>query len=193
MANYVYNRVICSEQLFYRYFWDQTPFGEIRDDPYITFNQLVGVNSITEYNNKYGVSIYYGYGVIHRRLENGQIELLFATRWYHPIEAIKKAVTIDPNLIWYTVEENVIYISKFYWNGNIHEDVYIPGDTWDDWYEHNVKYSDHIREDADNDVWIFLSAVEPNWVEWPSTNSFQRYFERILDNKDLNEVIAISH
>lgn len=191
MANYVYNRVICSQDTFHRYFWDHKPFGEIRDKPYITFNQLVGVNSLMEYNDSYGVYIYYGYGFIHRRLENDQMELLFATRWYHPIEAIKKAVEIDHDLIWYAAEENVVHISKFYWDGKVREDVYVPGDIWDDWYEKNVKYSDQIKEDPDDDVWDFLADVEPNWVEWPSRDSFQRYFERRFERNDLDEVIAI--
>lgn len=191
MANYVYNRVICSEETFNHYFWDKKPFGEEGDKPYITFNQLMGVNSLMEYRDCYGVSIYYGYGFIHRRLENNKMEFLFATRWYYPIEAIKKAVEIDHDLIWYAVEENVVHISKFYWDDKVREDVYVPGENWDVWYEKNVEYSNNIKEDPDDDVWDFLVDIEPKWVEWPSTDSFQRYFERRLKREDLDEVIAI--
>lgn len=72
MANYVYNRLICSQDTFYRYFWDERSFGEIQDKPYITFNQLVGVESLSEYNEIYGSHIYYGYSFIHRRIEDSK-------------------------------------------------------------------------------------------------------------------------
>lgn len=191
MANYVYNRVICSQDTFCRYFWDERPFGEIQDKPYITFNQLVGVESLSEYHENHGSHIYYGYSFIHRRIEDSKIELLFATRWYHPIEAIKKAVELDHDLIWYTAEENVVHVSKFYWDSKVREGIYVPGKTWDDWYEKNVMYSDDIKEDPDDEVWDFLADVKPNWVEWPSTDSFQRYFERRLSCEELDEVLTL--
>ena len=61
MANYVSNMVVCSKAFYEKYFFDTNPFGDgnvseyIKTHPYITFNKLYGVNSLNEYENKYGV------------------------------------------------------------------------------------------------------------------------------------------
>ena len=42
MANYVYNRIICTKEVLDKYFLDDEPFEENKkvDEPYITFNKL---------------------------------------------------------------------------------------------------------------------------------------------------------
>ena len=81
MANYVSNMVVCSKAFYEKYFFDTNPFGDenvseyIKKHPYITFNKLYGVNSLNEYEDKYGVYIYYGYGHTIKDIGNNLVEI----------------------------------------------------------------------------------------------------------------------
>lgn len=61
MANYVANKIICTEEILNEYFIDYYPLDENEklEEPYISFNKLFGVKSLNEYIEKYEVCIYY--------------------------------------------------------------------------------------------------------------------------------------
>ena len=176
MANYVWNRIFCDKDTLDKYFIDDKPFGDdiVAIEPYITFNKLFGVGSLNEYSEKIGTDIYYGYGSTYRRQEDGRYEVLFVTRWYYPIEAIKEAVLLSHNLEWYAVEENCIYVSKFYWNNGVKEDVMMIEDGYYEWLDVNMDFNESL-EDPDFDVWYYLRTVKENWRNWESNDDFKRY------------------
>lgn len=115
MANYVVNKIVCTEEILNEYFIDYYPIDEKLEEPYITFNKLLGEKSLNKYNEKYGESIYYGFGVSYEKNIEGLMEIKFLTKWLYPICAIVKAVEMfKEKLIWYACEENKIYLSKFF-------------------------------------------------------------------------------
>ena len=63
MANYVVNKIVCTEEILNEYFIDYYPIeqNEKLEEPYISFNKLFGVKSLNEYAQKYGEYIYYGW------------------------------------------------------------------------------------------------------------------------------------
>lgn len=137
MSNYVWNKVICDKDILEKYFIDYNPFGDgnLLDKPYITFNKLFDIKTLDEYATKLGVHIYYGDGFSYKRLENNKYEILFCTKWKYPISAIKKVLTLSHNIEWYAVEENCIYVSKFYWNNGIKENVMVIDDEYEKWLD----------------------------------------------------------
>ena len=56
MANYVYNRIICTKEVLNKYFLDDEPFEENKkiDEPYITFNKLFDTKLDEKYRELYG-------------------------------------------------------------------------------------------------------------------------------------------
>ena len=128
MANYVYNKIICSKEVLNKYFLDDNPFGDkdekFKINPYITFNKLFNIKLDENYTKKYGESICYEDGFEYNNLENDYVEILFNTRWKYPIKAIKKSLELcKKDITWYVIEENLIYISKFYWFSGGNMDV----------------------------------------------------------------------
>ena len=65
MANYIVNKIVCTEEILNEYFLDYYPIDENESlrEPYISFNKLFGVKSLSEYKEKYGTYIYYGNGL----------------------------------------------------------------------------------------------------------------------------------
>lgn len=107
MANYLSNMVICNKSFYEKYFFDSNPFGDkivdkyIKKYPYITFNKLYNVNSLNEYENMYGTYIYYGLGYTIKYIEKNLVEIKFKTQWNYPIYAIKKAIELNHDIVWY--------------------------------------------------------------------------------------------
>ncbi|MBQ4283168.1 MAG: hypothetical protein IJB96_04490 [Lachnospira sp.] len=181
MSNYVWNKVICDKDILEKYFIDYNPFGDgnLLDKPYITFNKLFDIKTLDEYATKLGVHIYYGDGFSYKRLENNKYEILFCTKWKYPIAAIKKALTLSHNIEWYAVEENCIYVSKFYWNNGIKENVMVIDDGYEKWLDNNIDFSDNL-EDYDHDIWYYLQTSDKMWVNWESNDDFKRYEDSVV-------------
>ena len=136
MSNYVWHRVICRKEILDLYFIDTDPLGDGTpvEQPYISFNKLFGVKSLNEYSEKYGVHISYGYGCSWAIQPDGSCDIKFCTRWQYPIRAIIRALELSHDIVWFAVEENHIYASKFYWNNGVKEDVMFIEDgkpAWD--------------------------------------------------------------
>ncbi|MCK1238887.1 hypothetical protein MX111_05495 [Streptococcus uberis] len=165
MANYVYQQVICTEDFLKNYLLDYYPLGktEKMEFPYITFNKLVGVKSLNEYAQNSGAYIYYGYGFSYKKRSDGRIIVKFATRWKYPIRAIQRAVKLDRTVEWYAMEENGIYISKFYYHRGLMEDIALLTDDFDEWsdkmYDFEEKLSDH-----DHLIWYYLLKNKLKWI-----------------------------
>ena len=100
IANYVLNRVVCTEKILNEFFIDYYPFGkdEKLKEPYIylyiyiSFSKILDSDSINKYHEKYGESIYYVWVLIFIwKNRNDTIEIKFLSRWLYFIWAIVKA------------------------------------------------------------------------------------------------------
>lgn len=181
MANYVANMVICSKVFYEKYFLDTNPFGDenvseyIKQHPYITFNKLYGVNSLNEYEDKYGVYIDYGYGHTIKDIGDNLVEIKFQTRWDYPIYAIKKAIELDHNVVWYVWEEGTSILSKFLWKDNVvAEDEAVLDDDFYDWYESNEDKCEEL-EDADDLLWYYDYEGQLNWKKCENDDLIIKY------------------
>ena len=125
MSNYVWNKVVCGQNTLDMYFIDAQPLGQKKpsEKSYISFNKLFGTQSLTEYREKIGVHISYGFGFSWTERDDGLYEIKFATRWEYPIQAIIRALELDHEAQWFAVEEACVYVSKFYWDKAVKEDV----------------------------------------------------------------------
>lgn len=175
-ANYVYHKVICTGDCLNRYFMDPDPCndGVSYDPPYISFNKLLSVSSVKEAHERYGSYVYYGFGAAWCERENGLWEIKFATRWKYPIHAIVRAIELNHDLIWYAVEENHVYISRFYWSDGVKEDVLYIEYEYDQWSQKNPDFVFSLA-DYDDTAWYFLPTATCVWRNWESTDGFARY------------------
>ena len=192
MANYVVNKIICTEEILNKYFIDYCPIDENEklEEPYISFNKLFGVKTLNEYAEKYGEYIYYGYGFSYEKNEEGLIEIKFLTRYLYPISAIVKAVEMfKENLIWYSCEENKIYLSEFFWNGKkVQENtLYIENTEYNEWVNENEDYIEAI-EYPDDEIWHYDLKNRSDWRNWESDNLIQRYFNRYPSEEYYNQM-----
>jgi len=100
----------------------------------------------------------------------------FCTRWEYPIRAIIRALEVSKDTIWFAVEENHIYVSKFYWHKGMREDVFLLENEFDQWLEENMDFEDSL-EDPDDGVWHFLPTASGKWQNWPSPDNYSRYLD----------------
>ena len=178
MANYVYQQVICSKDFFETYFLDCYPIDEKRiDPPYISFNKLVGVKDLGEYGEQFGEYIYYGYGFTYQMRSDGLMVLTFATKRDYPIAAIRAAIQLDHTVEWYAIEENCIYVSRFFWEQGVQEEICLLNDdefgkwAWDRYeFEELLADSDHI-------VWYFLLENDIEWLSWSSSLDLPSFYK----------------
>lgn len=187
MANYVYNRVVCTKEILNKYFLDDEPFeeGVKLNEPYITFNKLFNTKLDENYSGLYGESIYYGDGFKYNELENGNIEILFNTRWRYPIKAIEKALELCKNdIIWYAVEENLIYVSKFYWDNEIREEtLYLEDrDNFNEFNENNPEPQSNFW------IWEYPVEKQDGWKIWQCNDFDERYFKEYPAQKYYKEM-----
>lgn len=178
MANYVSNKVLCSKSFFDKYFLDPYSLGEesyeyCNENKYISFNKLFDVKDINEYYEKYGEYIYYGCFYEIKEIDDELVEVKFKTKHYYPIFAIIKAIEIDHNIVWYCVEENIIYISKFFWNQNgiMEETLNIENDEFYEWYDNCDKKMDFL---ADDTLWYY-EPKDSKWTVWECDDLITKY------------------
>ena len=192
MANYVVNKIVCTEKILNEYFIDYYPIDENEklDEPYISFNKLFGVKSLNKYDEKYGESIYYGWGFSYEKNKEGLIEIKFLTKWLYPICAIVKAVEMfKKELTWYACEESKIYLSKFFWDGeNVQENtLYLEDTEYEEWAENNEDYIEGI-EYPDDEIWHYNYENRTDWKIWKSDNLVKRYFDQYPAKEYYNEM-----
>ena len=192
MANYVVNKIVCTEEILNEYFIDYYPIeqNEKLEEPYISFNKLFGVKSLNEYAQKYGEYIYYGWSFSYEKNKEGLIEIKFLTRWLYPIYAIVKSIEMfKDKLIWYACEGNKIYLSKFFWDGeNVQENtLYIENTEYDDWIGDNQDYIEKI-EYPDDEIWHYDYKSRKDWKIWRSDNLIKRYFDQYPAKEYYNEM-----
>ncbi len=188
MANYVWNKVICSLATLETYFLDPFPLGPEHPvtEPYISFNKMFGVPSLNDYQENIGKYIYYGFGTSCAEVADGLVAIKFCIRWEYPIQAILRILELDHEVTWFAVEENHIYVSKFYWDGGVKEDVLlIDDDAFHEWFEAHATFV-HFLPDCDDDIWYYLQTVEEHWKTWESNDNFERY-----RNKPAHEAVPL--
>ena len=102
MANYVSNKVVCSKDFLDTYLFDFFPCGPDNpmSEPYISFNKLFGLRSLSEYQEKIGVHIYYGFDFSWAKRDDGRYEVKFCTRW--------EAVSSFQSFIGTTVQKKIL-------------------------------------------------------------------------------------
>ena len=183
MSNYIYNMIVCSKVDFYRLF-RYTSYNKGEPIPNISFNKLFDVHSLDDYYDKIGTPISYGWGYNYISRSDDKCILKFLTRNYYPIEAIIKAIELSHDIEWYVVEENQIYVSKFYWNNNVKEAVLYIEKDYSDWYDKYIEFEDALFEEneADCGVWYFLKSRKNKWAEWNSNDNFSRYRDNCAYN-----------
>lgn len=161
-----------------QFFIDTDPLGDGTpvEQPYISFNKLFGVKSLNEYYDKYGIHISYGWGCSWEMQPDGLCEIKFCTRWQYPIRAIIRTLELSHDTVWFAVEENHIYVSKFYWNNGVKEDVLFIENEFDQWLDDNMDFDDSL-EDPDDGVWHYLPTAKEKWENWPSEDGFSRYLD----------------
>lgn len=161
-----------------KFFIDHYPIHQDKhiDTPYITFNKIVGVNSLNEYREEFGECIYYGRGFSYDDLSDGRVVLKFTTKWEYPIAAIKRALTLDRSIEWYAVEENNIYVSKFYWEEGVQEKIALLGDDFYIWSEKQHTVEDKLS-DEDHLLWYFLKNNGVLWTVFSDDLDLPRYFK----------------
>lgn len=184
MSNYVSNKVICKKSFFEKYFLDPYALGKdnyayCNEHKYISFNKLYEVKDVNEYREKYGQYVDYSSFYEVKDIENGYVKITFRTRCLYPICAIKKAIEIDHSIIWYALEENVIYISKFIWEKDkvIEKTLNIENDDFVEWYDkhiYNGNTYDNI-DDSDDAIWYYDYENRNDWITWPSDDLIKRY------------------
>ena len=184
MANYVSNKVICTKAFFDKYFLDPYSLGEedydyCKKEKYISFNKLFDVKSIYEYYDNYGANIYYGFWYCTKEIDNEHIELMFKTKWRYPMCAILKAINLDHSIIWYALEDNAIYISKFIWDNDkvIEKTLNIENDDFYNWYDKNVLSGntyDNIHM-SDDSVWYYDYESRKDWMTLECDDLIKRY------------------
>lgn len=181
MANYVINKVICTEEILNNYFLDYYPFGKDTkvEKPYITFNKLFNVNDINEYRERYGTYIYYGFSFSYKKNKDGLFEIKFFTRWYYPIYAIVKSIELfKDSILWYSCEETCCYVSKFYWdNDMVQEEILELQDDYDNWYEKYIFTNIIDCETPDADIWFYKPETKQGWKKCNYNDLISKYFK----------------
>lgn len=177
MANYVYHQIICTEDFLQKYLLDYYPFYENKklDSPYISFNKLTNVKDIREYSNLYGVYIYYGYGFSYLKRDDNKFVVKFATRWEYPISAIQKAMELDHTVEWYAMEESCIYVSKFYFQNGLMEDIALLTDDFNKWADENYDFEESLS-DNDHLIWYYLPQIKQRWIPYTDKLELPKYY-----------------
>lgn len=194
MANYVYNRVVCTKAFFEEFFLDYKPFDEknIPDSPYITFHKLFGLPSFYDYDLNYSTSIYNGFGFHWCDLFDGKVEIKFCTRWEYPIEVIIKALELGQNQIeWFACEENHVYISKFQWStAGVEEFVYLLDDDYWDRVDKNEGFLGKLIGNiaCDDEVW-YLPLHNDAWKKRPDQDINSRYRGKDAYHADTSDIL----
>jgi hypothetical protein len=194
MANYVENRVVCTKEILDKYFIDYCPFGDKLEKPYISFNKIVNVSDLNEYYKKYGTYIYYGYGFDYKKLPNDKWEIKFLTQRLYPINAIVKSIEILKNdIVWYSIEDNYIYLSKFSWNGTkVTEEVLnLQNDDYDN-FEQELDESGELEkiEYPDGIIWHYNYEKKDKWLLCDTENLITRYLNTYPSKEVCNKLLT---
>lgn len=179
MANYVWHRVICTEEILNQYFLDPVPFvdGIQQNPPYITFRKLFGYKSAKEYWHSDHILVYNGFGFSWQLIEKNRVEVKFCTKWQYPIHAILKAFELcREELQWFACEENHVYVSRFTWSEqSVKEHFILLPDSYWGWDEKIEQESNGKLPDWDDPVWSYLPQSGLNWHLWTEGDIFSRY------------------
>lgn len=178
MANFIYNKIICSKQFLEKYLIDYYPISQEnrQDPPYISFNRLVGVTDLNEYREKFGEYIYYGCGFSYDAIGADLMEVKFTTIREYPIVAIRKALQVDHSIQWFAMQDNGIYVSHYFWSDGIHESICCLPDDFYDYCDQRYEFEESLS-DCDNIVWYYLEDYALSWQPWSDSLDLPRFYD----------------
>ncbi|MBQ8959848.1 MAG: hypothetical protein IJ071_01330 [Ruminococcus sp.] len=170
MSNYVWSKIICGLDTL-----DKIVIG----DPTNLSHSIISFHKLFDipYDDREAR------GVLVKKLADNSYELKYCQRWRYPITSIIRLIEIYHDVVWYLVEENHIYVSKFYWNNGVKEDVMDIEYQYYDWLDENPIF-DGSLDYGDDDVWYFLKTLKDNWINWESNDNFARYLDVAAHNVD---------
>lgn len=170
MSNYVWSKIICSQEVFDKIvmYSPTNPSHSI-----ISFYKILGI----DYDD------YEARNILVVKKADDTYELKYCQRWRYPITCITRLIEIFHDVVWYLVEENHIYVSKFYWDNGVKEDVMDIEYQYYDWLDENPIFGDAL-DFSDDDVWYFLKTLKENWINWESTDNFARYLDVRADSAE---------
>ena len=163
MSNYVWSRIVCSQDVVDKI---------IMNDPnnlshsIVSFHKVLGV----DYDDHEARNVFV------KKIAVDSYEIKYCQRWRYPITSINRLIESYHDVVWYLVEENHIYVSKFYWDNGVKEDVMDIEYEYYDWLDENPIFGDSL-DTTDDDVWYFLQTVDKKWINWESTDNFARYLD----------------
>lgn len=68
------------------------------------------------------------------------------------------------------MEESCIYVSKFYFQNGLMEDIALLTDDFDKWSDKNYDFEESLS-DNDHLIWYYLPQIKQGWI--PSTNDLE--------------------
>ena len=131
MSNYVWSKIICSQEVFDKIVMDSptNPSHSI-----ISFHKILDV----DYDDREARN------VLVVKNADDTYELKYCQRWFYPITCITRLIETFHDVIWYLVEENHIYVSKFYWDNGVKEDIMDIEYQYYDWLDENPIFGDAL-------------------------------------------------
>lgn len=166
MANYVYNKVICSKKFFNEYFYNEE------------LDMILFPNE--------GNYIYQGFGHTCKEISENLLEVKFASKWDYPIKLIVDFINIDHSIKWYAIEENYVYLSKFEYDekqNKVKESIVILDSNFDNFLGKLLDADLKVElEDADHLFWYCKLKHFNNWIEW-ETKTDKELIERYTNER----------
>ena len=94
-------------------------------------------------------------------------------------------------LTWYSCEENMIYLSKFFWKDNkVQEDtLQLENTEYNELFAKNEDYITTI-EYPDDDIWHYNYESRLDWKIWKSDDLIKRYFDHYPAKEYYNEILS---
>ena len=189
MSNFVWHRVICRRNVIDAFFLDSSSScssdGGSDDLPVISFKRVYDyyhVDPETDLNSGRDSYVATDQGISVHSVSEEMCELMFISRNFYPIFVIFKTLEMFHDTVWYAVEENAVYVSKFIWeNDQFMEYVFHIEEKYGKWLERNFDYAMSIQN-PDSDIWHFMKNSHINWNLWNNRDPVEQYSNFMADD-----------
>ncbi len=187
MSNFVWHRLICHRNVTEELFSDSAfciRCGSC-ELPGISFRRvydLFHVDPETDLISGRDSYIANDQGISVHFVSEELCELMFLTRNFYPVFVIFKTLEMFHDTIWYAVEENCVYVSKFIWETDqlVEYAVYIEKE-YGKWLESNFDYALSVQN-PDSDVWHFMENGRMKWKPWDNRDPVETYSNFMADD-----------
>jgi hypothetical protein len=175
MANYIWNKLLLKRTAF-----NETGIGSSSiSEPFINSFRcffescLDGSKDLCDFGRDGGIA--YDQDISCVPLNNEFYEIMFATRTFYPVFAIVKTIEQFHYSVWYAVEENAVYVSKFCLEDcQLREYAAYIEEDHGIWLEQNFDYAANVAE-PDCDVWHYMNERKLEWKRWDNRDIFKKY------------------